>query len=489
MWDVFISHASEDKEAIARPLADALSKAGFKVWYDDLTLKLGDSLSRSINRGLSESRYGIVILSPAFLHKEWPQRELDGLTTREVSSGKIILPVWHNVTRTDVERYSPILADKLSVSTDQGLDVVVSEIIHVLREEPSAIRIQPRPKRRTWKTIGVIAGLFIAIVLGGQLYRYVQRQQPETARTQLGQMSLPYTAEAFIESAKNDDAHAVELYLKAGMDPNAKDSHGNTALMYATAEERSQIMEALIKAHANVNEQNSNGGTALDWAAAYGNEKSLAMLLANGAQAEAINNAFLTAARMGEITIARMLLDAGANVEAVGPKALILAADPNSQGVTDQSQNDMVALLIQLGVDVNTKNEYGWTPLHLAANRGYLAVVQSLIDAGAEVNGICECHGFLEGGWTALLMAVRQRHGKIVETMLAHGADVNAKDNRGQTALMMAADAGDADQVQALLEAGARLEEKDRQGRTALSYAEHSGHAAIQQLLQHRQSP
>ena len=91
MWDVFISHAAEDKDAVARPLADALSRAGCRVWYDELTLSVGDSLSRSIDRGLAESRYGIVVLSPHFLAKEWPRRELDGLTVREVSSGKVIL--------------------------------------------------------------------------------------------------------------------------------------------------------------------------------------------------------------------------------------------------------------------------------------------------------------------------------------------------------------------------------------------------------------
>ncbi len=133
MWDVFISHASEDKEDIAKPLADALAYAGLKVWYDNFTLQLGDSLRRAIDRGLAESRYGIVILSPNFFAKAWAQRELDGLTVREVSTGKTILPVWHRVTRPEVERFSPILADKLGVSTDRGLDVVVREILNVIR--------------------------------------------------------------------------------------------------------------------------------------------------------------------------------------------------------------------------------------------------------------------------------------------------------------------------------------------------------------------
>ena len=71
-WDVFISHASEDKETVARPLAEALARRGVKVWFDAEQLTLGDSLRRSIDQGLAQSRYGIVILSRRFFAKEWP---------------------------------------------------------------------------------------------------------------------------------------------------------------------------------------------------------------------------------------------------------------------------------------------------------------------------------------------------------------------------------------------------------------------------------
>lgn len=72
-FDVFISHATEDKETLVRPLALALAQHGFKVWYDEFELKLGDSLSKSIDHGLVSSAYGIVILSKAFFSKNWPQ--------------------------------------------------------------------------------------------------------------------------------------------------------------------------------------------------------------------------------------------------------------------------------------------------------------------------------------------------------------------------------------------------------------------------------
>jgi hypothetical protein len=129
IWDVFICHASEDKNEIARPLAEALRRKGLEVWYDEFTLTLGDSLSRSIDHGLARSRFGVVILSPSFFKKEWPRKELDGLTVKEVSFGKTILPIWHNVDREYVLQYSPILSDKLAVSTGKGLEQVVDEIL------------------------------------------------------------------------------------------------------------------------------------------------------------------------------------------------------------------------------------------------------------------------------------------------------------------------------------------------------------------------
>jgi hypothetical protein len=97
---------------------------------------MGDSLRRSIDRGLRDSRFGIVVLSPDFFAKEWPQRELDGLAARETSGGKkVILPIWHNITKEDVLRYSPTLADRVAIPSTKGLKAVVEEILKVVRPE------------------------------------------------------------------------------------------------------------------------------------------------------------------------------------------------------------------------------------------------------------------------------------------------------------------------------------------------------------------
>jgi hypothetical protein len=135
-FDVFISHASEDKESIARPLYQVLVAKGCKVWFDEAVLQLGDSLHRKINEGLSKCRYGVVILSPNFFQKEWPQRELDGFVARETASGdKAILPIWHKVNRSDVAAYSPTLADRIEAVSSEGVEAVAEKIRAVLEKK------------------------------------------------------------------------------------------------------------------------------------------------------------------------------------------------------------------------------------------------------------------------------------------------------------------------------------------------------------------
>ncbi len=131
-WDVFVSHASEDKDEFVRPFAAALRDAGLQVWYDEYTLTLGDSLRRLIDRGLARSRYGIVVLSPSFFAKDWPQRELDGLVSREVNGQKVILPLWHKIDAAGVRGFSPMLADRLAVSTSQPMADLVGHVLSVV---------------------------------------------------------------------------------------------------------------------------------------------------------------------------------------------------------------------------------------------------------------------------------------------------------------------------------------------------------------------
>ena len=132
-FDVFISHASEDKSDVVRPLANALREAGLSVWYDEFELRIGDSLRRKIDKGLASSRFGIVVLSAAFFGKGWTEYELDGLVTRSNSGEQILLPIWHNVTKKEVVGYSPSLADKVARNTtSHTVEEIAAEIVGVI---------------------------------------------------------------------------------------------------------------------------------------------------------------------------------------------------------------------------------------------------------------------------------------------------------------------------------------------------------------------
>ena len=136
-WDVFISHASEDKEAVAKPLANELAARGLSVWLDANELKLGDSLSQKIDAGLACSRFGVVILSEAFFKKQWPARELSGLVARQICGQKVILPIWHGVDGACVLRHSPPLADCLAINSDAGISTMATAIAHAVSRAAS----------------------------------------------------------------------------------------------------------------------------------------------------------------------------------------------------------------------------------------------------------------------------------------------------------------------------------------------------------------
>ena len=132
--DVFISHATEDKDDVVRPLAQALIGQNLRVWYDEFELRIGDSLRRKIDAGLAQSQFGIVVLSHAFFQKNWPQYELDGLVTREMTGEQVILPLWHEITKQEVISRSPSLADKIARTTSNStIAEIAQEIADVIQ--------------------------------------------------------------------------------------------------------------------------------------------------------------------------------------------------------------------------------------------------------------------------------------------------------------------------------------------------------------------
>jgi len=208
-WNVFICHASEDNDAFVRPLAVALRQLGVSVWYDEFSLELGDSISRSIDRGLSESAYGIVVLSPAFIGKPWPEYELHGLVSREIGEDKVILPIWHGVSRKEVLDFSPPLADKLAIDTSRvGSQDVSIQILRVVR--PDLYSQHPRAQLER------IASGQATLELQHEIER--MRDELEAAHEELSEFQCPYCQAPLAErinapaDPSQDDWDLREIY-------------------------------------------------------------------------------------------------------------------------------------------------------------------------------------------------------------------------------------------------------------------------------------
>ncbi len=134
-WDVFICHAGEDKNKVARPLAKKLRSEGLKVWYDEFELVWGNSLMKSIDNGLKNSQYGIVILSPSFFKKPWPQKELSGLNSLSISHDEEkILPLLCDLTHKQLTEFSPLLSDLLYKTWDEGPDKIAKAVKRLLKK-------------------------------------------------------------------------------------------------------------------------------------------------------------------------------------------------------------------------------------------------------------------------------------------------------------------------------------------------------------------
>jgi hypothetical protein len=138
-WDLFISHAAEDKEDFVRPLVRALAAKGLRLWYDEVTLRPGDRLRESIDRGMSESKFGLVVLSRAYLRKEWTRYELDGLVQRFISRQATLVPIWHGITKSELAEFSPSLVDIVALNSADGVATVTERISDLLGPMPDAI--------------------------------------------------------------------------------------------------------------------------------------------------------------------------------------------------------------------------------------------------------------------------------------------------------------------------------------------------------------
>ncbi len=242
-------------------------------------------------------------------------------------------------------------------------------------------------------------------------------------------------------------------------------------------------VRALIKAEANVNAKDRNGMTPLMFAAKQGYEKMVQELINAKAELNAQDNqgmtALIIAVKEDHLEVVKMLLAAGkGDAGAKKPDGVMKFIS----SLTGHSEPEPTPSAMK--IDVNRKDKEGMTALSYSTSKGNLEMVQTLLDANADVNAKrLVSSGLL--GWTALSLAIEENHAPIVLALLAAKADPNVIiSSDDKTALMVAVETGNIELVQALLIAKADVNAKTKHGYTALSLARSNNHADIVRLLE-----
>jgi len=137
MWDLFISHASIDKAEIVNPLVQKLKENGFKVWFDEEQIGIGDSISKQIENGLLNSKFVIVVLTKNFGNKKWASNELRTVFSLEDEKNNRILPLVYKINIDEIQKISPLLLDRAYVDISNDLDGACKKLMARVRTWPT----------------------------------------------------------------------------------------------------------------------------------------------------------------------------------------------------------------------------------------------------------------------------------------------------------------------------------------------------------------
>lgn len=218
-YDVFICHASEDKDEIATALANELKLHGLEVWYDDFIFTSGDKLEETILKGLNRSRYGIVIISNHFFVKDWPKKELDWLSRREVDGRKVILPIWHNVTKEEVNNYSTELANTHALQSSDGILKVIENLIRVIDDGVYLTEEDIKAIDKSFKESNPLKMIYDRAEERGNYWEYTLKFNAPTNPFSIPTLKVVFytyksisPAKRRYPDAKNEDAKKVESW-------------------------------------------------------------------------------------------------------------------------------------------------------------------------------------------------------------------------------------------------------------------------------------
>lgn len=324
---------------------------------------------------------------------------------------------------------------------------------------------ESKPEAFTPMHLAAYAGLSWLLVklLGSENRTDIQ------ARDSLGNTPL-------IWAAKNGHDLVLRLLLDSGADVAAENAEGVTALYWAAYNGHAAGVDLLLRSGANCRPKDKVGWTPLHRAASNGHTGVTRILLDNDANIEAMDStrwtALMRAATTGNVEITRLLLSKSANLKVRDMEGCTPLHHAAANG-----HPQIVKLHLEHGGDLEAKDNESWTILHQAAWNGHEKTIRYLLKKGADLNARAD------NGWTSLHQATWNGHGAVVQRLLQHGADPNETDDEGETALHQAAWRGHAAVVRLLLDEDADPNPRDRNGQTPLHQAASSGSTAVVQLL------
>ena len=262
------------------------------------------------------------------------------------------------------------------------------------------------------------------------------------------------------------------LVVTFSFDVNARGGYYSTSLHAAVTTGNVDIAQLLLNHGANVNALDDEG-----WSPLHRASRSLdvlELLLEQQADVNILGNDEQTplylASQYGELEVARVLLRYGAAVD---------ARDKNGRtpliAASRLGHLALVRLLIQNGAAMDSQDNKGWTPLQSASCYGHLDIVRELVACGADINA--QKHDL----WNALRLATCAGNSKIVQFLPTHGTAVNVKNKEGETPLDLAS--GNGKLTELLINHVAGVKSRDNYNWTLFHTASRNGHLEVVRLL------
>ena len=149
-YHLFISYASED-EGYATELASALKYHGLNVWFAPLSLNIGDKLLDSINAGLIASEYGLLLISPEYIKKQWTSYELDVLHRQYIEKQKKLFPLWHGVEKAQIDNWNPGLSGIVAMRSTDGVGRISRKIADIIYQGCPVRGVNPSYENPQWR--------------------------------------------------------------------------------------------------------------------------------------------------------------------------------------------------------------------------------------------------------------------------------------------------------------------------------------------------